>query len=64
MMTRAAAEAYGKRIGCKYYLYNEHGGLLGGYKTREAAEAGKKRFEKEYETDPWNKNEKVHIVEK
>ena len=29
MMSRASAEAYGKRIGCRYYVKNNKGGLYG-----------------------------------
>lgn len=39
MMTRAAAEAYGKSIGCKYYVVNNYGGLYGGFTTLDAAKA-------------------------
>lgn len=51
MMTRTAAEAYGKRIGCRYYVKNNRGGPIGGFKTFEAANDCKKRWEKENKTD-------------
>ena len=46
MMNREQAIAYGKRIGVRYHIYNNHGCLVGGTKTREDAEAMKKRFER------------------
>lgn len=45
MMNRAQAEAYGKKMGCKYYVYNSNGGLFGGFQTREAAEECKRKWE-------------------
>ena len=39
MMTLGQAIAYGKRIGVKYYLKNEHGCIIGGTTTHEAAVA-------------------------
>ena len=45
MMNREQAIAYGKRIGVRYHVYNSNGCLVGGTKTREDAEAMKKRFE-------------------
>ena len=45
MMNREQAIAYGKRIGVRYHIYNNHGCLVGGTKTREDAEAMKKRLE-------------------
>lgn len=64
MMNRAQAEAYGKRIGCRYYVKNSNGGLLGGFKTLEAAEACKSRWEREYKNDPWAKGVRVYIERK
>lgn len=63
MMSRAAAVAYGKRTGVKYHVKNTNGGLLGGTKTKEQAEAMKARWEKEYRTNPWAKGVKVYIEE-
>ena len=39
MMNREQAIAYGKRTGCRYFVKNSNGGLLGGFTTREAAES-------------------------
>ena len=61
MMNKKQALAYGKRIGCKYYVKNSNGGLLGGFKTLEAAQACKARFEQELKNDPWNKGVTVYI---
>ena len=61
MMTRDAAVAYGNKIGCRYYVYNDAGGLLGGCKTLADAEEMKARWEVEYENDPLNKGTKVYI---
>lgn len=61
MMNKEAALAYGKRIGCRYYVYNDAGGLLGGCKTLAVAEEMKARWEAEYENDPLNKGTKVYI---
>lgn len=62
-MNRDQAMAYGKRIGCRYFVKNANGGLLGGFTTREAAEEYRLRCEKEYRTDPWNRGMKVFIEE-
>lgn len=64
MMTRAAAEAYGKRIGCKYYVMNDRGGLIGGFKNREDAEECKKRWEIETKNNPFDNTVKYYIKEK
>lgn len=37
MMTLAQAIEYGRRIGVRYYIMNEHDCIIGGYKTREQA---------------------------
>lgn len=37
MMNKKQAIAYGKKIGCKFYVKNGNGGLLGGFTTLEAA---------------------------
>lgn len=63
MMNREQAIAYGKRTGCRYFVKNSNGGLLGGFTTREAAESCRIRWEKEYQTDPWNRGMKVFVVE-
>ena len=63
MMTRAAAEAYGKRIGVRYLVKNTHGGLYGGYKTLEAAQAEKARFEAEDKRNPWTKGTTRFLIE-
>ena len=55
MMNRAAAEAYGKQIGVRYYVKNTRGGLYGGYTTLEAAQEAKKRFETEDRKNPFTK---------
>ena len=55
MMNREQAIAYGKHIGVRYHIYNSRGCLVGGTKTREDAEAMKKRFEKEDRSNPWTR---------
>ena len=62
MMNRAAAENYGKKIGVRYYMKNTTGGLYGGYKTLEAAQEAKKRFEKEDKTNPFTKGTTRFII--
>ena len=62
MMNRAQAEAYGKRIGVRYYLKNTNGGLYGGYKTLDAAKEAKKRFEAEDKTNPWTKGTTKFLI--
>lgn len=62
MMNRAQAEAYGKRIGVRYYLKNTNGGLYGGYTTLEAAKEAKKRFEAEDKTNPWTKGTTKFLI--
>lgn len=64
MMSRASAEAYGKRIGCRYYVKNSKGGLYGGFKSKEAAEACRRRWEREERNNPWNSGLIVFIEEK
>ena len=55
MMNREQAIAYGKQIGVRYHIYNSRGCLVGGTKTREDAEAMKKRFEMEDRKNPWTR---------
>ena len=55
MMNLQQAIAYGKSIGVKYYVYNDHDCLVGGTQTKEEAEAMKKRFEIEDKKNPWTK---------
>lgn len=62
MMNRAQAEAYGKRIGVRYYLKNTNGGLYGGYTTMEAAMEAKKRFEAEDKRNPWTKGTTKFLI--
>ena len=62
MMNRAQAEAYGKRIGVRYYLKNTNGGLYGGYTTLEAAKEAKKRFEAEDKRNPWTKGTTKFLI--
>ena len=47
---------------CKYKVVNSNGGVLGGYKTLEAAQDAKKRWEREYRHDTLNKGMTVSIV--
>lgn len=61
-MNKEQAIAYGKRIGVQYYVKNSRGGLLGGYTTKEAAEDARKRWQKEYDHNPWNKGLSVYIT--
>ena len=53
MMNREQAIAYGRQIGVRYHIYNSQGCLMGGTKTREAAEAMKKRMEREERSNPF-----------
>ncbi|MBR3108319.1 MAG: hypothetical protein IKH30_14250 [Clostridia bacterium] len=53
MMNREQAIAYGKRIGVRYHIYNNHGCLVGGTRTLEDAQAMKKRFEMKDRKNPW-----------
>ncbi len=62
-MNRDEAMIYGKKIGCKYYVYNNHGGLHGGFKTLEAAEAFKKECEDKYKNDKLNSDMTFYIKE-
>lgn len=63
MMTKSQALAYGRRIGCKFYVRNSNGGLLGGFTTREAAEKCKAENERRLRRDRLNRNLKVYIEE-
>ena len=55
MMNRGMAIAYGKSIGVRYYVKNQHGGLYGGFKDRKSALECKKKFEEDDKTNPWTK---------
>lgn len=61
-MNRAAAEAYGKRIGVRYHVKDTRGGLYGGYKTLDAARKAKNRFEAEEKKNPWTKGTTKFII--
>ena len=62
MMTKEAAIAYGKKIKVRYYVKNTNGGLYGGYKTMEAAQEAKKRFEAEDKENPWTKGTTKFLI--
>ena len=62
MMNRAAAEAYGRTIGVRFYLMNDHGGLYGGYQTKKAAEDAKRIREAEDRRNPWTKGTTKFII--
>lgn len=51
MMNLNQAIAYGNQMGVKFYVRNSNGGLMGGTKTREQAQAMKKEFEERYKND-------------
>ena len=55
MMNLQQAIAYGNQIGVRYHIYNNHGCLVGGTKTREQAEAMKRRFEAEDRKNPFTR---------
>ena len=55
MMNLQQAIAYGKSVGVKYYVYNDHDRLMGGTQNKAEAEAMKKRFEIEDKKNPWTK---------
>lgn len=55
MMNLQQAIAYGKRVGVQYYVCNDKDCIVGGTRTRENAEAMKKRFEIEDRKNPWTK---------
>lgn len=63
MMNLNQAIAYGKQMGVKFYVRNSNGGLMGGTKTREQAQAMKKEFEERYKNDPFGKDLKFYIEE-
>lgn len=63
MMNKEEAMAYGKRNGCKYYVYNSYGGLHGGFKTRGEAEKFKTEEENYYKGDKLNPDIKFYIRE-
>lgn len=62
-MNLQEAIAYGKRTGVKYYVRNDHGGLIGGTKTYEQAVDMKNRYEAEMANDPFNPDIKAYVVE-
>lgn len=55
MLNLSQAIEHGKRVGVRFYVKNHHGYILGGTRTREQAEAMKKRFEIEDQRNPWTK---------
>ncbi|MCD7902664.1 MAG: hypothetical protein LUF91_02640 [Oscillospiraceae bacterium] len=61
MMNQKQALAYGRKKGCKYFVRNSCGGLLGGFTTMQAAKDCKERWAKEYQNDPWNSGVTVYI---
>ncbi len=61
MMNIAQAVKYGEEIGCRYYVVNSNGGLMGGFITKEAAQEYKAKCEREYKDDPWNKDLRFSI---
>lgn len=63
MMNLNQAIAYGNQMGVKFYVRNSNGGLMGGTKTREQAQAMKKEFEERYKNDAFNKDLKFCIEE-
>lgn len=63
MMNLNQAIAYGNQMGVKFYVRNSNGGLMGGTKTREQAQAMKKEFEGRYKNDAFNKDLKFYIEE-
>lgn len=63
MMNLNQAIAYGNQMGVKFYVRNSNGGLMGGTKTREQAQAMKKEFEERYKNDTFNKDLKFYIEE-
>ena len=53
MMNLQQAIAYGKSIGVKYYVRNDHDCIMGGTQTLEQAQAMKRRFEADDRKNPW-----------
>ena len=51
MMNKAQAIAYGKRMGVKYYVKDNRGGLLGGTRTYEQAVEMKSKWETKVDND-------------
>ena len=62
MMNREQAISYGKRIGVRYHVFNSNGCLVGGTKTREDAEAMKKRFEIDDRKNPWTRGTTRFVI--
>ena len=62
MMNREQAVAYGRQIGVKFYIYNNHGALVGGTTTRAAAEEMKSRMEREDRKNPFTRGTTRFII--
>lgn len=55
MLNLEQALAHGRRVGVKFYIYNDAGALLGGTTTRAAAEKMKADFERADRKNPWTR---------
>jgi len=65
MMNLNQAMKHAKANGCKYYVKNEMGCVLGAYQTRNSAELCKAMWERRYRENPFGSQDvKVYIEEK
>lgn len=53
MMNLQQALIHGNMVGVRYYIYNSHGCLVGGTKTREQALQLKRKYEEDDRTNPF-----------
>lgn len=61
MMNRDQAMAYGRKIGCRFYVKNDRGGLYGGFTTRAAAEKARRYYEQEERQNPFEKGSNIRV---
>lgn len=63
MLNLNQAIQHGRAVGVRFYIKTSSGAIFGGTKTREQAEAMKRRFEAEDRQNPWTKGTTKFVIE-
>ena len=63
MMNLNQAIQHGRAVGVRFYVKTASGAIFGGTKTRDQAEAMKRRFEAEDRENPWTKGTTKFVIE-